>query len=855
MKEAGLFSAVVTAFTIESYQWLEEQPEDTTVTLLKQLSWQQINGTTPPNPEPFQVSTSVVRINVLWFLSLIIALVDALFALLCKQWLREHSRHTHTRTPAEALALRWLRNQSLKKWHVPTILASLPMLLELALFLFLAGLLELLRTRHPVPFAIAMAVVVLTALFYIVTTIIPSVNIIRQALRVTQRLREMRIGEDTCQSPFDFIVSLPPLEYTCPLKSPQAWAAFRCFERIPHIFTPTISMLRSLCRKHNISSRIYHNLSNQLITLQQILSGLSSWSSVDLELLQRLDSTFTPPFYELSAFRWLVAELRDSPIMIPHLQSILSTLPLHLVMPAALDQWFFLPDREWALDDIGAALRLGSNPHGVEGHISPAKQQCLDHIQATDKFNQFLHWVHVSMNIDHAPDHIQHPPRPQILLASFSSIDGNLDDDQLFSCLWEPYKQMAEDPAVQPSYLVGLMQDLAPHIIACSPDYALEVSTATTTSPFVESDAGCEFLRKVHDRILNTRAYRGINSTIAEDWMEAMDIVCRVHRLSEDHFKPIPSYFLLRLSKLKETLSRLSPTNPGTYFGYLDSFRTNWGSAYWYQREKLVKILSEHINNYPQSTTNSHTHADSSMVSPLVLSSAGLELITMVNNQLAEDWAMYRYLFPQNRVAWDNAVQQIKTAQPDLLPDNFKDIFHKGLSRASRDSFSLSLFQLQKALSHQIVSAMSPGTDMSSIISIFKDRWDKAHIWDRRRLIELLSTHIIHPQSNPESLIYSDDPPSSVSLISSPAVLELVVFINNKLAEESLTWERLWENNQSAWRDALEHIRNAHGLPINYFKPIVHVTNSQPSPNEAGVSTNQTHNTPKGNRRYWSIQF
>ncbi|EEB99793.1 hypothetical protein MPER_00435, partial [Moniliophthora perniciosa FA553] len=34
---AGLFSAVVTAFAIESYQWLDEDPADTTVALLTQL--------------------------------------------------------------------------------------------------------------------------------------------------------------------------------------------------------------------------------------------------------------------------------------------------------------------------------------------------------------------------------------------------------------------------------------------------------------------------------------------------------------------------------------------------------------------------------------------------------------------------------------------------------------------------------------------------------------------------------------------------------------------------------------------------------------------------------------------------
>ncbi|KAK1220267.1 hypothetical protein PQX77_016972, partial [Marasmius sp. AFHP31] len=178
----GLFSAVVTAFTIESYQWLEQAPEDTNVVLLTQI-FQKLNNETISPPPQFEASSSAIRINVLWFLSLTIALVDALFALLCKQWLREHERNTHTCSPAEALALRWLRNQSLEKWRVPTILASLPILLELALFLFLTGVLEFLWIRHRVPFGFAMGVIGFAGLCYIGTAITPAVNILRQALQ------------------------------------------------------------------------------------------------------------------------------------------------------------------------------------------------------------------------------------------------------------------------------------------------------------------------------------------------------------------------------------------------------------------------------------------------------------------------------------------------------------------------------------------------------------------------------------------------------------------------------------------------------------------------------------------------
>ncbi|KAK1221433.1 hypothetical protein PQX77_015761, partial [Marasmius sp. AFHP31] len=188
---AGLFSAVVTAFTIESYQWLEESPEEMTVALLRQMSQQMngsVNNSNLSSPQPFEVTSSVIAINVLWFLSLIIALVDALFALLCKQWLREHDRPTHTATPEEALALRELRNKSLDQWHVSTFMAVLPILLEIALFLFLAGLLELLRVRHPLPFGLAAIVVAVAGLGYLVTTFLPGIDIIRQALQVSPDL-------------------------------------------------------------------------------------------------------------------------------------------------------------------------------------------------------------------------------------------------------------------------------------------------------------------------------------------------------------------------------------------------------------------------------------------------------------------------------------------------------------------------------------------------------------------------------------------------------------------------------------------------------------------------------------------
>ncbi|KAI0058232.1 hypothetical protein BV25DRAFT_1994376, partial [Artomyces pyxidatus] len=76
----GLFSATVAAFVIDSYKNLQPDPNSATIALLSQISAQLAaasNGTHLPFPSPivstFQPSSSAIRINILWFLSLILS--------------------------------------------------------------------------------------------------------------------------------------------------------------------------------------------------------------------------------------------------------------------------------------------------------------------------------------------------------------------------------------------------------------------------------------------------------------------------------------------------------------------------------------------------------------------------------------------------------------------------------------------------------------------------------------------------------------------------------------------------------------------------------------------------------------
>ncbi|KAI0245799.1 hypothetical protein BJV78DRAFT_1107315, partial [Lactifluus subvellereus] len=88
----------VAAFIIESYKQLQPNSSDTTVLLLAQIS-QQLTALFSGTPIPvsssqpsqaFRPSGSPVRVNTLWFLSLVLGLTYPLLATLMQQWVRRY---------------------------------------------------------------------------------------------------------------------------------------------------------------------------------------------------------------------------------------------------------------------------------------------------------------------------------------------------------------------------------------------------------------------------------------------------------------------------------------------------------------------------------------------------------------------------------------------------------------------------------------------------------------------------------------------------------------------------------------------------------------------------------------------
>lgn len=152
---------MLTAFNIESYKGLQQDPDVLSAKLLFNLTQSIhnlgfiiqgniVNSTQSviiPSPT-FETPATYVRINILWFTSLVFSLVTAALAMLVKQWLGQFPP-IEWATAQERVRARNFRHRGLIKWGVMDVATALPVFLQIALLLFLLGLSEFTRNLHP----------------------------------------------------------------------------------------------------------------------------------------------------------------------------------------------------------------------------------------------------------------------------------------------------------------------------------------------------------------------------------------------------------------------------------------------------------------------------------------------------------------------------------------------------------------------------------------------------------------------------------------------------------------------------------------------------------------------------------
>ncbi|KZV80825.1 hypothetical protein EXIGLDRAFT_845219 [Exidia glandulosa HHB12029] len=147
---AGLFSAAVTAFVVESYQFLQPAGLDLGAAFYALA----VNDTATLQTLAISTSRPALAarwINGLWFTSLFFALAAAFLCILVKQWLDEYTARTRasSQNPKHWSRRRAFYFRAIDDWGVAGIISLLPLLLHAALFLFLAGTVVLLWSLSP----------------------------------------------------------------------------------------------------------------------------------------------------------------------------------------------------------------------------------------------------------------------------------------------------------------------------------------------------------------------------------------------------------------------------------------------------------------------------------------------------------------------------------------------------------------------------------------------------------------------------------------------------------------------------------------------------------------------------------
>ena len=187
--QAGLYSAILAAFITESQKSLTPDPSDEiayygrqTVVLLAQISAQlAASGSPAPStvlfppafPE-FHAENSDVRVNIYWFMSLVLSLSAALGATLVQYWAREQLQSVQEYDhPLKRARVRQFLDEGAGKWHMDFVVHLVPALIHISLFVFFLGLAESLFNINVATATTTTILIGISALCYLFNIIAP----------------------------------------------------------------------------------------------------------------------------------------------------------------------------------------------------------------------------------------------------------------------------------------------------------------------------------------------------------------------------------------------------------------------------------------------------------------------------------------------------------------------------------------------------------------------------------------------------------------------------------------------------------------------------------------------------------
>ncbi|CAE6429251.1 unnamed protein product [Rhizoctonia solani] len=183
---AALFTAICTAFVIESSKSLKVDATETSARRLDQMtsillvianasSPQELNSTQILSPEPFSPRPMDLCINVLWFFSLILSAAVSLVAMLAKEWcyLFISGRIGDPWSQTKRRQQRW---EGIENWRMEQVIMILPSFIHLAFLSFAAGLCIYLGDLNWIVAVPAAVVTFGLTLVYVASTLLPLFN-------------------------------------------------------------------------------------------------------------------------------------------------------------------------------------------------------------------------------------------------------------------------------------------------------------------------------------------------------------------------------------------------------------------------------------------------------------------------------------------------------------------------------------------------------------------------------------------------------------------------------------------------------------------------------------------------------
>ncbi|KAL0564857.1 hypothetical protein V5O48_017180 [Marasmius crinis-equi] len=386
--------------------------------------------------------------------------------------------------------------------------------------------------------------------------------------------------------------------------------------------------------------------------------------------------------------------------MIPHLQNTLGTLPLHLVMPAVLDQWFFHPQCYWTRADIGTALQPNLLKAGIEEHKTLHQILWLDEdvTHQSTLFQQILHYNHILVNWREL--HFSEKGWDDLreiwekiwkelesstngsdfgLPFSFHTLDEILTNPNCTKPVLKLFRFCA-GKSLHPqqfTHSYPLAHNLAHHIIAtataCHRTFG---SPVTTGSPFVRSETCLALIQQINYGRWASEEYFGWEE--GSSWLEAIDIIQHIHALPPGYLPPLPDYFPIPLTKLEDLLWALPDEPSDSDFELLHSSLKYWPKVSWDGKLNFIKILSKYINEYPNLQGS---HGKHSTDTPLATHQKGLEFIGFLymkwRKAIAEDVRaefVYTQMWNLDDGAWTRALECVRAANR-WSPDMFEAIF------------------------------------------------------------------------------------------------------------------------------------------------------------------------------------